>query len=122
MFAVQLAICWFAWVALIIAQIVHNTYPETVKLGGIFSLAWIFYLGFATVLTVQRAQIRSIYGIHGNVIEDFFACLILYPCVATQLETVSKQDGIAPIMPDNPNPQEQVVVNHFRSQQQETKA
>ena len=119
-FGIQLAVCWIGWVSLIIAQIVHNTYPTTVKLGGIYSLAWVFYLGFATILTVQRAQIRGIHGINGNVIEDFFAALILYPCVTTQLETVNKPGGTCPIMPDNPNvTPEQVVTNFYR---QESKA
>ena len=95
--------CWVVWLALLIAQIVANSY-DSVKLNGIFSLAWVFYMAFATILTVQRAQIRAIYNINGNIIEDFFAALILYPSTVGQMEFVNSPGGIAPLMPDDPNP------------------
>ena len=91
---------WVAWIALIIAEIVYQ-FDKSLKLEGIYALAWVFYLGFATLLTVARANIRSHYGINGNPIEDFFAAMFVYPCVLIQLETVSQKNGLAPLMPDS---------------------
>ena len=93
-------ICWVAWLALIITEIVYLYQPD-LKLEGIYALAWVFYLGFATIITVARANIRSHYGISGNPVEDFFAAMLVYPCVMVQLETVSEKNGLAPLMPDS---------------------
>ena len=98
--AVMAAICWASWIALIITEIVYIYNPH-LKLNGIYSLAWVFYLGFVTLVTVARASIRSHYGMNGNPIEDFFAALFVYPCVMVQLETVSERNGLAPLMPDS---------------------
>ena len=100
--ALLAGVCWGVWLALIITEIVYIYHPD-LKLSGIYSLAWVFYLGFVTIVTTARAQIRSHYGISGNPIEDFFAALFVYPCVLTQLETVSKKNGLAPLMPDGSN-------------------
>ncbi|XP_063676166.1 glycine betaine transporter 1-like isoform X2 [Bolinopsis microptera] len=98
--AIMAAVCWVAWIALIIAEIVYQ-FDKSLKLEGIYALAWVFYLGFVTLLTVARANIRSHYGINGNPIEDFFAAMFVYPCVLIQLETVSDKNGLAPLMPDS---------------------
>ena len=98
--AVMAGLCWVGWVALIIVEIVNINVPD-MHLDGIYSLGWVFFLGFVTIITATRANIRSHYGINGNPIEDFFAALLVYPCVMVQLETVSEVNGIAPMMPDN---------------------
>ena len=98
--AVGALICWFTWIVLIILELVYQGSPN-LKLNGIYSLAWVFYLGFVTIITAERASIRSHYGINGNPIEDFFASLFVYPCVMVQPETVSEKNGLAPMMPDN---------------------
>ena len=98
--AIMAAICWVAWIALIITEIVYIYHPD-LKLNGIYSLAWVFFLGFVTLVTAARSSIRSHYGMNGNPIEDFFAALFVYPCVMVQLETVSERGGLAPLMPDN---------------------
>ena len=94
-------IFWVCWIALIIAEIVQVSMPKGVHIQGIYSLAWVFYIGFVTVITVARSSIRSVHDINGNIVEDFFAALLAYPCVMIQLETVSEEGGIAPLMPDN---------------------
>lgn len=98
--SVGAAIAWVAWIALLILEVVHIHHP-TIKLKGIYSLAWVFYLGFASLVTVARAKIRDHYGINGNPIEDFFAAMLVYPAVMVQLETVSEKNGLAPMMPDS---------------------
>jgi len=100
--AIIAGVCWVAWIALIITEIIY-IYDDTLKLKGIYALAWVFYLGFVTIVTATRANIRSNYGINGNPIEDFFAALFVYPCVMIQLETVSEKNGLAPLMPDGPD-------------------
>ncbi|XP_063675063.1 uncharacterized transporter Mb0941-like [Bolinopsis microptera] len=102
--AIASAICWAGWIIIMILEIVYLTNP-TIKLNGIYSLAWVLYLGFVTVVTAARVNIRNHYGIHGNPIEDFFAVLFMYPSVMVQLELVSEEGGLAPLMPDNRNPQ-----------------
>jgi len=109
--AAAAAVMMIGWISLIVAEIIYLCYPSTVQLEGIYSLAWIFYLGYVTIITATRAQIRGFYGIHGNVIEDFFACLLVYPCALIQMETVSVEGGIAPLMPDERSPNGNVYVN-----------
>lgn len=95
------AICWLVWIALIIAELVHNSDPTIAKISGIYSIAWCFYMGFVTIVTCARAMVRGAHGISGNPVEDFFAALLVYPCVMIQLETADMKGGIAPLMPDN---------------------
>ena len=57
---------------------------------GCWSLAWVFYLAFATLLTSTRMDCRDKFGIIGNAFEDFFACLFLYPNVLVQLDETTK--------------------------------
>lgn len=102
--AIMSGICWAGWIIIMILEIVYLTNP-TIKLNGIYSLAWVLYLGFVTVVTAARVNIRNHYGIHGNPIEDFFAVLFMYPSVMVQLELVSEKGGLGPLMPDNRNPE-----------------
>jgi len=109
--AVMAGVAMIGWFALIVCEIVYLFYPDLVKLDGIYAVAWVFYLGMVTIITATRVQIRNFYGIHGNPIEDFFATLLAYPCVMIQLETVSKEGGIAPLMPDNREGNGDVITN-----------
>ncbi len=43
------------------------------------------YFAFVVYGAGIRIEIRQIYGINGNVIEDLFAFLLLYPCATVQL-------------------------------------
>jgi hypothetical protein len=98
--ALGAGVCWITWITLIIVQIGY-LYSEHWKAEGIYALAWVFYMGFVTIITATRVVIRENYGINGNPVEDFFAVLFVYPCVMIQLETVNKRGGLSPLMPDN---------------------
>ena len=43
------------------------------------------YFGFVAYCTSIRAEVRQQSSINGNMVEDFFASLFMYPCVAVQL-------------------------------------
>ena len=43
------------------------------------------YFGFVAYCTSIRAEVRQQFSINGNMVEDFFASLFMYPCVAVQL-------------------------------------
>jgi hypothetical protein len=53
--------------------------------GG-WAIAWFFYLCLAVAMTAARINIRELFGIEGNPVEDFFACMLLMPCAALQME------------------------------------
>ena len=55
-----------------------------------WAIAWFFYFGFASILTAIRIQVRELMAINGNPIEDFFACLLLYPCAALQMDLTTE--------------------------------
>ena len=43
------------------------------------------YIGFTGYCTSIRSEVRTQYGIGGNIVEDFFAALLMYPCVTIQM-------------------------------------
>ena len=51
---------------------------------GMWAIAWIFFLGFITMMTYYRIEIRRRCGISGNAVEDFFASCF-YPACALQV-------------------------------------
>merc|ERR1712080_358772 len=57
---------------------------------GCWAIAWFFYLCFTCHVTATRIKTREIYDIIGNASEDFFAAMILYPNVATQLDLTTE--------------------------------
>jgi hypothetical protein len=57
---------------------------------GCWAIGWFWYLSFVTAVTGVRLQAREKFGIHGNVFEDFISTLLFYPCVAVQLEKMTK--------------------------------
>ena len=61
-----------------------------IAVPGCWAIAWFFYLCFACQVTAVRIKTREIYDIIGNASEDFFASMILYPNVATQLDLTTK--------------------------------
>ena len=123
--AVAAGVCWITWLSLMVVEIGY-IYRPWWKAEGIYALAWVFYLGFVTIITVARVAVREHYGINGNPVEDFFAVLFMYPSVMIQLETVYKRGGLSPMMPDNRDayrPTSYVVENRAaNSREQETGA
>ena len=53
---------------------------------GLSYLAWAILFAFFAYGTAIRIGIREKYGINGNMVEDFFAVMLLYPFAAYQME------------------------------------
>jgi len=70
-----------------------------VFVDGLWSLAWVSYVTFAACGGGVRTKFRNRHSIGGNPVEDFFACLLAYPLVATQLhyKEFTKQIEILPL-------------------------
>lgn len=79
---------FFCFVAFIVFHI------GEIGCDGLWSIAWTFYLGFATIMTGVRIQCREKLDINGNAYEDFFASLFFYPNVALQLDLTTQNLGV----------------------------
>ena len=53
-------------------------------------LGWTFYIFFVFQLTYLRGSIREAHNIYGNMFEDFFTSVMMYPMVVSQLHFQSK--------------------------------
>ena len=49
-------------------------------------MAWTSYIGFALLMATFRWVVRTSNGYIGNLLEDVFAALFLYPSVGQQLK------------------------------------
>jgi choline-glycine betaine transporter len=54
-------------------------------------LGWTFYVFFCFQLMYLRSTVRETYNIYGNMFEDFFTSIMLYPMVVSQLHFQSKE-------------------------------
>jgi len=54
-------------------------------------LGWTFFLFHVIQVTALRAATRETHGIYGNLLEDFFVCLVLYPAAVSQLHFQSME-------------------------------
>ena len=54
-------------------------------------LGWTFFLFHVIQVTALRAATRETHGIYGNLMEDFFVCLVLYPDAVSQLHFQSME-------------------------------
>jgi len=52
---------------------------------GIWGVGWCLYFMFAGMLTMLRKYVRTQIDIDGNMFEDFFSSLVLYPCCLSQI-------------------------------------
>ena len=52
---------------------------------GLAYIGWAISFGFFAYCTGIRANMRAKFGINGNMVEDFFAVLLLYPLAAVQM-------------------------------------
>ncbi|XP_063676898.1 uncharacterized protein LOC134813142 [Bolinopsis microptera] len=93
MVAIAASVLWLSWITLHIVEI---------EVPGSYAIAWIFYIGFVTLVASFRSSVRAEYDINGNPLEDFFATLLVYPSVAIQLETVHMKQGLTTIVPQEP--------------------
>ncbi|XP_064598001.1 glycine betaine transporter 1-like [Liolophura sinensis] len=71
-----LAFLFYASVALVILEAAYS---------GLAYIGAAVYFGFAGAAARTRIQMREDHGINGNMIEDYFAVLILYPFAALQM-------------------------------------
>ncbi|KAK3754434.1 hypothetical protein QZH41_009219, partial [Actinostola sp. cb2023] len=74
---VFLAIPFYGWILLEILQVVEV---------GLAYVGWAVLFGFIAYGTGVRAHIREKYGIIGNIAEDMFAIMLLYPLTALQMD------------------------------------
>ncbi|XP_048575622.1 glycine betaine transporter 1 [Nematostella vectensis] len=73
---VFMAMPFYAWVFLTALQPIEK---------GLAYLGWALFMGFVAFATGLRAEMRDKYGIVGNLLEDMFAVLLMYPLVAMQM-------------------------------------
>jgi len=71
-----LAIPFYGWIILMILQVVDERLAY---------VGWAVLFGFFFYGTGIRSGLREKYHIGGNMIEDFFAVMLLYPFAATQM-------------------------------------
>ena len=80
------ALPFYLWIILLICS---------VQVKGISYVGWALLIFFFAFASVNRGEIRELYDIEGNMIEDFFSFLVLYPLACMQ---VSEQliHGVSP--------------------------
>ena len=69
---------FYAWIGMMIV--------ELIPVKGISYVGWAVLFLFFAVATAIRTSIRVADGIHGNMVEDFFAVMLLYPFAAFQMD------------------------------------
>ncbi|EDO47935.1 predicted protein [Nematostella vectensis] len=74
---VFLAVPFYGWVLLEIAEIAQQ---------GLAYVGWSLVIGFVVLGGGIRGAIREKYKIVGNMAEDFFAVMLMYPLAAMQME------------------------------------
>ena len=72
-----LAMLFYGWIACLAME--H-------LVDGISYVGWTLLMGFFAYSTGIRISVREKHGINGNMLEDFFAFMIVYPFAAFQLE------------------------------------
>ena len=91
-----LATPFYGWAILEVIQLVQT---------GLAYVGWAIFLGFISYGTGIRSNIREEYGIEGNMAEDFFAVLLLYPLAAIQM-----QDHMAVAIPGRKDVENGILV------------
>eukprot|EP00794_Sanderia_malayensis_P003750 gene3750-4272_t len=75
------AALFYTWAILMVVE---------VKVDGISYVAWAIFCLFIAYGTALRINLRSKYKIEGNMAEDFFAVLLLYPLACVQMYDQTK--------------------------------
>ena len=98
------AVAFYLWIALLCSE-------SAVR--SISYVGWAVLLGFLTYMSSLRGSIRIQFDLQGNMIEDFFVCLLIYPLALVQMmEQISDEpltDGIAMKEIDSKKPEEQEI-------------
>ena len=76
-YMVVLGIPFYLWILMEILQVVES---------ALAYVGWSVLFGFFAYGTGIRANMREKYGINGNMFEDFFAVLLIYPLAAVQMD------------------------------------
>eukprot|EP00091_Calanus_sinicus_P009571 TRINITY_DN22359_c0_g1_i1.p1 TRINITY_DN22359_c0_g1~~TRINITY_DN22359_c0_g1_i1.p1 ORF type:complete len:149 (-),score=51.65 TRINITY_DN22359_c0_g1_i1:48-470(-) len=63
-----------------------------VIVDGAWALAWCSFIAFCSGVSMVRSRTRNHLGIPGHSLEDFCLTLLLYPCVAMQMELSTRPD------------------------------
>ena len=71
------AVPFYTWALLQILQVVNP---------GLAYIGWAILVGFFAYASGMRSNMRDKYGINGNMVEDFFAVMLVYPLAAVQME------------------------------------
>ena len=70
------AVPFYLWIVLLIASY---------KVSGLSYVGWSSLIFFFAFASMNRSEIREMYGIEGNLLEDFFSFMLLYPLACMQL-------------------------------------
>ena len=54
-------------------------------------IGWTFYMFMAFQISFIRGYVRTKHNIYGNMFEDFFGALVMYPNIVSQLHYQSKE-------------------------------
>jgi len=81
--AVALQVLWLLFIIFMFVEFAED---------GFWALAWCSFIAFATLLTAVRTHARVAHGIKGNVMEDFWACIFLFPQVIAQMQSGAKKE------------------------------
>ena len=77
-YMILMGVPFYAWIAMMVA--------ELLPVNGISYVGWAVLFLFFGVATAIRTGIREEDGIHGNMVEDFFVVMLLYPFAAYQMD------------------------------------
>lgn len=86
------AFCWWVFVALHIVEGSYYYYKDDKVNGvingdeGMWAIAWSGYIAFCGIVAGCRYSIRQLFGIKGNLVQDFFLSLFFYPLVIAQID------------------------------------
>ena len=76
-YMLAIAVPFYLWILLELLQVLEP---------GLAYIGWAVLFGFIAYGTGIRANMRAKYDINGNMFEDFFAVLLMYPLAAVQME------------------------------------
>ena len=94
------AVTFYAAVILHFLEVAEDVPDSVTGLGadsyepGYWALAWTCYVMFACVLTNVRSIARANLEVEGNVFEDFFASLFVYPQVIAQAQASTAEEEV----------------------------
>jgi len=70
---------FFQWYWIILLSLTNVT-------DGANSMGWLMYLIFVSIVAKTRRDLRDKRNVYGNIIEDLFATMTMYPFTLAQME------------------------------------